>query len=92
MVFLKSKTIYRIICVIERGSQAVVDLTNKSSNERACKGFKNLTAAFALKYIEEVVENLLTHLCILFLVNSCSLTNVPKKSTLALGLMKCNWC
>lgn len=91
MVFLKSKKIYRIICVIERGSQAVVDLTNKSANERACKGFKNFTAAFALKYIE-VVENLLTHLCILFLVNSCSLTNAPKKSTLALGLMKCNWC
>lgn len=43
------------------------------------KDLKNLTAAFALKYIEEVVENLLTHLCILFLVNSCSLTNVQKK-------------
>lgn len=83
-MFLKSKKIYRIICVIERGSQAVVDLTNESSNERACKGFKNLRRL--------VVENLLTHLCILFLVNSCSLTNVPKKSTLALGLMKCNWC
>lgn len=91
-MFLKSKKIYRIICVTERGSQAVVDLTNKSSNERACKGLKNLTPAFALKYIEEVVENLLTHLCILFLVNPCNLTNVPKKSPLALGLMKCNWC